>query len=75
MAIVKMLGIMVCVLITIVLIAVSALLYYENHDFSNKTDWTKKSSPVTGEIWKYGERCLCHPVRQMHPLPSYATSS
>lgn len=42
MAIVKMLGIMVCVLITIVLIAVSALLYYENHDFSDQKGLDKK---------------------------------
>lgn len=42
MAIVKMLGIMVCVLSTIVLIAVSALLYYENHDFSNQNGLDKK---------------------------------
>lgn len=35
LGIVKTLGITVCVLAVVILIVVSALLYYENHDFSN----------------------------------------
>lgn len=38
----KTLGIIVCVLAAIILIAVSALLYYENHDFSDHNGLDKK---------------------------------
>lgn len=37
----KALGIIVRILVTIILIAVSALLYYENHDFSNQNGLDK----------------------------------
>ena len=36
LGIVKTLGITVCVLTVVILIVVSALLYYENHDFSDQ---------------------------------------
>lgn len=36
LVILKTLGSIVCVLVTFILIAVSALLYFENHDFSNR---------------------------------------
>ena len=75
LGIVKILGIIVCILIAITLIVVSALLYYENHDFSDQNGLDKKSSPAAGETWKYGVRCLCRPVRRMFPLLSYATNS
>ena len=38
----KTFGIIVCVLAAIILIAVSALLYYENHDFSDQNGLDKK---------------------------------
>lgn len=42
MIVLKMLGITVCVLAAIIAIAVSALLYYENHDFSDQNGLDKK---------------------------------
>ena len=42
LGIVKILGIIVCILIAITLIVVSALLYYENHDFSGQNGLDKK---------------------------------
>ena len=42
LVILKTLGIIVCVLVTFILIAVSALLYFENHDFSNRNGIDKK---------------------------------
>ncbi len=42
LGIVKTLGITACVLVTVILIALSALLYYENHDFSDHNGLDKK---------------------------------
>lgn len=42
MIVLKMLGITVCVLAAIIAIVVSALLYYENHDFSDQNGLDKK---------------------------------
>lgn len=42
LVILKTLGIIVCVLVTIILIAMSALLYFENHDFSDRNGIDKK---------------------------------
>ena len=54
----KTLGIIVSTLAAIIAIAVSALLYYENHDFSDQNGLDKKSSPAAGETRKYGEQFL-----------------
>ena len=57
LGIVKTLGITVCVLIAITLIVVSALLYYENHDFSNQNGLDKKEFSCDG-FGKKRVRCL-----------------
>ena len=51
LVIIKVLGIIVCVLVAIILIIVTALLYFENHDFSYINVFDKKEfSCYRGEL-------------------------